>query len=89
MIAKTAVMFVLVFIFAYGAWELEVSFGVVLIAVFVGLGLGMWGAVSSKVRPAVFLAYAVVEGIMLGGISLDLRELRQRTRDRLAPTRPS
>lgn len=69
-IAKTAVMFVLVVAFAYGAWELEVSSLVVLVAMFAGLGLGLWGAMSRTVRPAVYLAYSAVQGVMLGGISL-------------------
>ena len=69
-IAKTALMFAVVVVFAYGAWQLEVSTGVVLVAMLGALGLGLWGAASAKVRPAVFLGYAVLEGITLGGISM-------------------
>ena len=50
------------------------GFGIVLIAMFVALGLGFWGALSKKVRPVVFLAYATVEGVVLGGISLYLQD---------------
>ncbi len=73
-IVRTATMFVPLLITAYFAWTLEVGFGIVLIAMFVALGLGFWGALSKKVRPAVFLAYATVEGIVLGGISLYLQD---------------
>lgn len=69
-IAKTGLMFVVVVAFAVGAWQLEVGIGVVLVAMFGALGLGLWGAASQKVRPAVYLGYAVLEGIVLGGISL-------------------
>jgi uncharacterized YccA/Bax inhibitor family protein len=68
-VAKTGVMFLLVFGFAYGAWQLEISTGIMVIAMLVGLGLGFWGALSKKVRPLVFLAYASVQGVFLGGIS--------------------
>jgi uncharacterized YccA/Bax inhibitor family protein len=68
-VAKTSVMFMLVFGFAYAAWQLQISTGIVLIAALVGFGLAMWGIASKQVRPAVFLAYAAVEGIFLGGIS--------------------
>lgn len=69
-IAKTGLMFVVVVAFAVGAWQLEVGTGVVMVAMFGALGLGLWGAASQKVRPAVYLGYAVLEGIVLGGISL-------------------
>ena len=38
-------------------------------AMFVGLGLGLWAAFSKKVRPGVMLAYALVQGVFIGGIS--------------------
>lgn len=69
-VVKTGVMFVLVVAFAFGAWQLEVSPLVVLVAMFAGLGLGLWGAMSATVRPAVYLAYSAVQGVMLGGVSL-------------------
>lgn len=68
-IVKTSVMFVVVVGFAYGAWQLNVSPLLVMVAMFGALGLGLWGAASAKIRPGVFLAYAVLEGIMLGGVS--------------------
>lgn len=74
-VVRTAAMFVPLLITAYAAWTLQISSGVVLIAMLVALGLGFWGALSSKVRPAVFLAYAAVEGVVLGGFSFWLQEI--------------
>jgi uncharacterized YccA/Bax inhibitor family protein len=73
-VAKTAAMFVPLLITAYAAWALEISYGVVLVAMFVALGLGIWGAVSSKVRPVVYLAYAAVEGVVVGGFSFWIQQ---------------
>lgn len=39
-------------------------------AMLVGLGLGLWATFSKKVRPAVIIAYAAVEGVFLGAITL-------------------
>jgi uncharacterized YccA/Bax inhibitor family protein len=36
---------------------------------FVGLGLGLWAAFSKKVRPGLYMAYALVQGVFIGGIS--------------------
>ena len=69
-IVRTAAMFVPLLITAYITWTMELSYGFVLIAMLVGLGLGFWGALSSKVRPLVYLAYAAVEGVVIGGLSL-------------------
>ena len=38
-------------------------------AMFVGLGLGLWAAFSKTVRPGVMMAYALVQGVFIGGIS--------------------
>ena len=38
-------------------------------AMFVGLGLGLWAAFSKKVRPGVMMAYALAQGVFIGGIS--------------------
>jgi uncharacterized YccA/Bax inhibitor family protein len=73
-VVRTATMFVPLLITAYLAWTLEVGTGVILIAMLVALGLGLWGAFSSKVRPIVYLAYATVEGVVVGGISLWMQE---------------
>ncbi|HBB39656.1 MAG TPA: hypothetical protein DCZ33_05370, partial [Candidatus Aquiluna sp.] len=38
-------------------------------AMFVGLGLGLWASFSKKVRPGLYMAYALVQGVFIGGIS--------------------
>ncbi|MEO8107939.1 MAG: Bax inhibitor-1/YccA family protein, partial [Actinomycetes bacterium] len=73
-VVRTATMFVPLLITAYFAWTLQVGFGVVLIAMLVALGLGFWGALSKTVRPVVFLAYAAVEGVVVGGFSYWMQE---------------
>ncbi len=73
-IVRTATMFVPLLITAYFAWTLQVGFGIVMIAMFVALGLGFWGALSKTVRPVVFLAYATVEGVVVGGFSFWMQD---------------
>jgi uncharacterized YccA/Bax inhibitor family protein len=69
-IVRTSAMFVPLLITAYLTWTMELGYGYILIAMLVGLGLGFWGALSKKVRPVVYLAYAAVEGVVIGGLSL-------------------
>lgn len=69
-VVRTAAMFVPLLITAYLTWTMELGYGYILIAMLVGLGLGFWGALSKKVRPVVYLAYAAVEGVVIGGLSL-------------------
>jgi uncharacterized YccA/Bax inhibitor family protein len=69
-VVRTAAMFVPLLITAYLTWTLKPSYGLVFIAVLVGFGLGIWGALSSKVRPALYLVYAAVQGVAIGGLSL-------------------
>jgi len=38
-------------------------------SLFIALGLGFWASLSKKIRPTVMLAYAVVEGVVLGLLS--------------------
>ena len=45
------------------------SIGIVLLAVFVALGLALVAQLGRRPRPAVMLAYAVVEGFVVGAIS--------------------
>ncbi len=73
-VVRTAAMFVPLLITAYFAWTMEIGGGVLLVAMFVGLGLGFWGALSSKVRPVLYLAYAAVEGVVIGGFSFWLQD---------------
>lgn len=44
--------------------------GLMFPAMLVGLGLGLWATFGKKVRPGVIIAYAAVEGVFLGGITL-------------------
>jgi uncharacterized YccA/Bax inhibitor family protein len=44
--------------------------GLMFPAMLVGLGLGLWATFGKKVRPGVVIAYAAVEGVFLGGITL-------------------
>lgn len=74
-IVRTAAMFVPLLITAYITWTMQAPMGIVFIALLVGLGLGLWGALSSKVRPGVYLAYAAVEGIVIGGLSYWFQEM--------------
>ena len=39
-------------------------------AMFVGLGLGLWATFGKIVRPAVMIAYAVAQGVFIGGLSM-------------------
>lgn len=44
-------------------------YGFVLPAMLVGLGLGLWASFSKTVRPGVMMAYALVQGVFIGGLS--------------------
>jgi uncharacterized YccA/Bax inhibitor family protein len=69
-VAKTALMFVLVVAMAAISWNVEPPSGLILIAFFGAFGLGLWGAISRKIRPGVYLAYAALMGFALGGVSM-------------------
>ena len=69
-VAKTALMFVVVVAMAAISWNLEPPSGLILIAFFGAIGLGIWGAVSRKIRPGVYLTYAALMGFALGGVSM-------------------
>ena len=69
-VAKSAVMFLVVAIFATASWNLEIGPGISIISMLIALGLGLWGAFSKQVRPLLFLGYSLFMGIALGGISL-------------------
>ena len=68
-IAKTFLMFAVMLPIAVLAWVLNVPFGVFLIAMFAALGVGIWASVKREPSPPLFLLYAALEGIVLGGIS--------------------
>ena len=69
-ITKTAVNLGILVAFAVVGWQLTPSIPwLVWVAMFVGLGLGLANSFMKKVRPAMVLAYAAVQGVFLGGIS--------------------
>ena len=69
-IAKSALMFVIVVAFATVSWQMEINYGLIILSMLGGLGLGLWAAFSKKVRPGLYLAYAALMGFAIGGISL-------------------
>jgi uncharacterized YccA/Bax inhibitor family protein len=68
-IVRTTAMFVPLLITAYITWTLELSYGWVIVAALVAMGLAFWGLLAKKVRPPVFLLYGAVEGVFIGGTS--------------------
>jgi len=66
--SKVVGMFLAVLIGAGVTWFFGL-YGLVLPAMFVGLGLGLWAAFSKKVRPGVMMAYGLVQGVFIGGLS--------------------
>lgn len=66
---KVIAMFAVLLVTAAATWIFpplqQLWFG----AMFVGMGLALWVTFAKKVRPAVILAYAAVEGVFIGGIS--------------------
>jgi uncharacterized YccA/Bax inhibitor family protein len=69
-IVKTGIMFVLVVIGAVAGWNTAETMPWIWIgAALVGLVLGLVNTFKRQVSPILVLAYALVEGVMLGGIS--------------------
>lgn len=66
--SKVVGMFLAVLIGTGVTWFFGL-YGLVLPAMFVGLGLGLWAAFSKKVRPGVMMAYGLVQGVFIGGLS--------------------
>lgn len=67
-INRTISLFGLLAIAAAFTWVFNLAF-LALPAALVGFGLAMWATFSKTVRPGVMMAYAVVEGVFIGGIS--------------------
>ena len=67
-INRTISLFGLLAISAAFTWVFNLE-GLALPAALIGFGLAMWASFSKTVRPAVMMAYAVVEGVFIGGIS--------------------
>ena len=69
-IVKTGIMFVILLAGAYAGWNLVASVPSVLwISMFVALGLSLANSFKKEVSPALMVAYAVAEGLFIGGIS--------------------
>jgi uncharacterized YccA/Bax inhibitor family protein len=75
-LVKTAVTFVVLVIGAVGGWNLAPSMPWLLwVAMFVGLGLAFANTLMKRVQPVLVLAYALIEGVFVGGISWAYNEL--------------
>lgn len=66
--SKVIGMFLAVLVGAAATWFFGL-YAFTLPAMFVGLGLGLWASFSKTVRPGVMLAYALVQGVFIGGLS--------------------
>ncbi len=66
--SKVIGMFLAVLIGAAATWFFGL-YAFTLPAMFVGLGLGLWASFSKTVRPGAMLAYALVQGVFIGGLS--------------------
>ena len=66
-VAKTAILFGVLLAGAFVGWALP---ALALPAALVGLVLGLTNAVKKKVSPALVVAYALAQGVFLGGISV-------------------
>jgi uncharacterized YccA/Bax inhibitor family protein len=66
---RAMTLFAIFLVTSIVTWQMQlVSF--IFPAMFVGLGLALWASFSRKVRVPVMLAYAAVQGVFVGGISL-------------------
>jgi uncharacterized YccA/Bax inhibitor family protein len=69
-VVKTAIMFAVLVVFAIIGWNVMAASPVLLFPVMiVALILGIVNAVKKQVVPALMIAYAIFEGLLLGGIS--------------------
>lgn len=73
-VVKTAAMFVPLLATAWLAWTMQVGFGIVLIAMIAATVLAIWQVVAKQVQPVAVLAYAALEGVVIGGFSFWLQE---------------
>jgi uncharacterized YccA/Bax inhibitor family protein len=67
--AKVLGMFAVVAIAAGATWMFNLT-SLLLPAMLVGLGLGLWATFGKQVRPAVMIAYAAAQGVFIGGLSM-------------------
>ncbi len=70
-VVRTAVLFGLLLVAAGATFELlqPQQFGIVLLAMVVGLVLGLVNSFKKNPSPVLIMAYALVEGVFVGGIS--------------------
>lgn len=74
-IVKTAISFGVLLIGAVIGWQLTPSAPWLFwVAMIVGLGLGLTNAFKKQVSPPLILAYSLVQGVFLGGISWTYNE---------------
>ncbi len=73
-VVKTAAMFVPLLATAWVAWTMQVGFGIVLIAMIAATVLAIWQVMAKQVQPVAVLAYAALEGVVIGGFSYWLQE---------------
>lgn len=66
---RAMTLFAIFLVTSIVTWQMQlVSF--IFPAMLLGLGLALWASFSKKVRVPVMLAYAAVQGVFVGGISL-------------------
>ena len=67
-VTRTAILFGTALVVGAAAWYLKLD-NLLFFGLIGGLATGLIGAISRKVRPALYLAYAVCQGLVLGIIS--------------------
>ncbi|HUW77572.1 MAG TPA: Bax inhibitor-1/YccA family protein [Candidatus Nanopelagicaceae bacterium] len=68
-VTKTAALLVTLVVTAALAWKMNLPNGVLMIALFAGLGLAMVNSFAKTIRPPLVFAYAICEGLVVGVIS--------------------
>lgn len=67
-VSRTLALFGVLAVAAGLTWTFEATI-LMLPALFVAIGLGLWATFSKKVRPAVMFGYAAAEGVLLSGLT--------------------
>lgn len=68
-IEKSAAQLAIVVAVAGASWVTGIGAALFFPAMLIGLGLGLWISFSKTVRKGAIVAYSVVEGVFIGGIS--------------------
>src|SRR3954447_16391099 len=68
-VVKTALLFVVGAVGVAIAWATGFQYGITIVAALVGFGLAMANIFMRRVSPPLVMAYALAEGVFLGGIS--------------------